>query len=415
MTKFIDIFRRNILDLLPLIKEGRLTENYEGYRYLPQGDKVVTLLEGYSVIIEKLIDRIYDNILQSEKNYDRNYLRKKIDDFVINLFFLKENNKTPKIDEYFKELKKELRIIHSFFCAVFIQNLKISKEFKIGAVTFYPYSEKIYSDVFSDKGVKKPFPTKKDIKDKIRVYCFATCSVNCGTSQRAMELSEDMVETVLNVIRIFMPRGGFGIQGTLTSLEFSESSVYNLDEQVMTTSIQNKSVERYIDSTFSREEIDKNTIILKNIDTILLKEENQRSDMENKLIQAINWYGEIIKFPHDRKINLIKSCICFEVILIQDEKVKKHNISDRIAFLINDNKEKRIEISELINKIYNIRNRLIHDGKAKFKELDYNVFIHFLRITIFKVAERINKYSCSFDWKNLFDDVKFSGKPLFET
>lgn len=146
---------------------------------------------------------------------------------------------------------------------------------------------------------------------------------------------------------------------------------------------------------------------------ILVKPPEERTKMEDRLINAIVWMSKAIQDPSDSS-EFLSCCIALESLLCRDvkETIGK-TLSERLAFLLAENKEDRLRVFKDMKQIYGIRSKIAHEGRPKKDKdlIEYLPYVtYYAKCSIFRVAHLLKKEGwIKFDQlKNYLDDFKFS-------
>ena len=419
MTKMIDKFNKACIKLLDLMQEGELIPPEEGSRInFENGERRINYRNGYNLELTKLINElsdsnsdIFSNVLE---NYSRGYIEGIINEFLFKSFFSEEDKKTL-VDNFFFELKNDLKETNEYLIPIFIENLLFhSTSITIGKVKFIPYSIFNLITIFKEAGYTGKFIKEQSYSDMSRVKSVGIVSVYAGDTTKAIEKAENLVDQSLNVIRLFYLNSSFGIQGKynhplmyeIKSLNITQNTIYS------NSGWSGEVVENKIDQT-KYEELKE---YISNIDTILKKSEIQRNKLENKLLLAINLFGEIQK-NIDHQDNIIRIFSALETLLLDKNEPKIVNVAERISFISESNKTARLYVYNLVNRMYKKRNELVHEGKTVFKEIDYNTLLIELRQCISIVAKNIDNDPTFEDWINLINsarEARFDNKLSFQ-
>lgn len=148
-------------------------------------------------------------------------------------------------------------------------------------------------------------------------------------------------------------------------------------------------------------------------DYILVKPPEARTEMEDRLINAIVWVSKAIQDPSDSS-KFLSCCIALESLLCRDvkETIGK-TLSERLAFLLAEIKEERIRIFKDTKNIYGVRSKIAHEGRPK-KDKDLITYLpyvtYYAKASIFEVAHLLKKEGWTeFDQlRDYLDDFKFS-------
>jgi len=95
--------------------------------------------------------------------------------------------------------------------------------------------------------------------------------------------------------------------------------------------------------------------------------------LSNRINQSIRWLLES-RLETSVFSSVVKTSIALESLLVfnQSEPLAKV-LSERCAFLLSPNVEKREEISSIIKKFYNFRSGIVHGGKKRMKNLSIDI------------------------------------------
>lgn len=403
----IEHFRMGCQKLLTLMEIGVDSQFGGKSKY----KKKVGYKDGFFQELDNIVDGLLDFKEEIKENYSKKYLNERLSNFLFELKFEKNKNEIPaKIDEEFKNLNSELSTkAYTFLIPLLIDNFKIDK-FNIGNVTFIPFSEQGYKLVFTEAGYKKNVNFKFDNEMHLRVGAIAFSKISAGDAYKAVEKTYNLIEQSLNVIRLYESYYNFGILGRYSQPKLIQLHIYNMDNGSLTDSLSwNDLTANFYLSKEKIKELEKNSG-LTNINMILKKPVNERTDMENKLLLGINWLGEILKHKNSTD-NLIRLFTAFEALLIGDRNEEKRiNVAERLAYINHSDEKSRIEAFNLVERLYNARSSLVHSGKTDYKEIDFNKLVGELQICIITIAMFIDKYPEFKLWTDMIQSVKFNGK-----
>jgi len=402
------------------MQEGRLIPPEEGLSTnYENGEKTISYKNGYHLELTNLVNEFSDynavafsNVL---KNYSREYIEGIINDFLFKCFFNGEEDKNTLIDSFFRKLKVDLNETNEYLIPIFIENLLFhNTNVTLGKVKFIPYSIFNLMTVFKEAGYTGKIIKEPSYSDMSRVKSVGIVSVYAGDVTKAIEKAEDLVDQSLNVIRLLYLRSNFGIQGKynhpliygIKSLNISQNTIHSY------SGLSGDVLEYKID----RNKYELMNEYISNIDNILKKSENQRNKLENKLLLAINLFGEIQK-NSDHQDNIIIIFSALETLLLDKNEPKIVNVAERISFISRPDKTARLYVYGLVNRMYKKRNELVHEGDTVFKEIDYNTLLVELRQCILTIAKNIDNYPNFEDWINLINsarEARFDEKLSFQ-
>lgn len=146
---------------------------------------------------------------------------------------------------------------------------------------------------------------------------------------------------------------------------------------------------------------------------ILSKHNNERIEIDARIINSIIWISKAISDSSEYN-QFIQYCIAIETLLGGDMREGMTRIlAERLAFLLTDEPNKRMEVYENAMKIFNIRGQLVHEGRPD-KE---NEFVKYLPFVASYASQAIvlttklrNKYSWGkfSDLADYFQELKFT-------
>lgn len=416
MVKKVEQFRVSCLKLLSLIYDGKLDPEEDGYTI--RNGRIFSYKHGYNLELHKLIDALFEFDSTILENNTKKYVEKKIDDFLFECFVDAIKNKTLKIDYFFKRLEKDLRHTEEYLVPLPIENLSVYSEITIGKIRFLPYSEENYFNLFKEVGytakngesllklnTSSPFMKK--------VGSIGVVTVSAGEVDKAIEKAEELINQALNIIRFFNIYYDFGIVGKYDYPYWYKVYTINISKKLLHyTSGFSGDTQECKFTKIHYDELWKDYI--SNIDAILKKPESKRETMENKLLLAFNWFGEIQK-NKNHKENIIRIFSALETLLISNKNEEKgYNVAERIVFINYPDRESRLSASALIKKMYKYRNNLVHEGATNFKELDYNTLLMQLHHCMAIIAKHVDKYPKLEQWIEIINDAKLDKKLSFQ-
>ena len=417
MTKMRDKFYTACRKLLNLMERGKLNLSHEGSRTdFENGEKKVNYKNGYHLELTNLIYELYDDDNSDVlKNYSHEYIEEIINDFLFRCYFDDEKDKRKLIDYFFSELKDDLKKTNEYLIPISIDNLLFNSSVTIGRVEFIPYSNFDLSTIFKEAGWTEEIIEDTSYFDREEVKSVGLVSVRAGDITKAMEKAENLVDQSLNVIRLLSLSSNFGIQGKYNHPLRYNIKIFNITQEM---------IDDYagLSGSVFKTEIDKKIyeemgIYTHNIDKMLKKSENQRSELEKKLLIAINLFGEIQK-NGNQPDNIIRIFSSFETLLVGRNEQIKFNLPERISFISESDKTGRLNVYKLVNDMYTKRNELVHEGETVVKEIDYDRIVHVLCKCILIIAKNIDEYPNLNNWITLIDDARearFNEKLSFQS
>lgn len=408
MSKTIKIFQKYCRDLLKLTEIRKRYSPEEVFSTIIRGDKYLHYEPGYRTKINELVDYLLKNRQGVSDLHNRSYLLRTISDFLFDLKFNDISDKTYLIDQFFNSPDGLFKEIDSFTVTRQIVNLNLESDFSLGNVKFIPYSIEAHKRIYTDAGVSNEnldyFMCPEKDED---VGCIAKVDVFAGDRNKAIELSDYLVEEALDILRLYLGCASFGNRGSLESPQMFATAC-NLKTKEMFSSRENKDIKFPISLNLSRLEDFQNNYGLTNIDNIL-KSEN-RSDMETNLIVSIRFLSKILKNINDPE-NISRIFISAEALLIDNEE-KAQNLAQRLAVINYSSEKERNDLYNLVMDMYLERNKLIHEGLTNnglpnYDGKEFSRLFSEMRNCISNVAKKIDKYEKLSDWIYLVKTENF--------
>ena len=200
MAKDIEIFRKCCLDLLKLTEIRETINPEEFFSISIHEDRCLYYKPEYRTKINKLVDRLIEKREGFASNCSRDYLLQTINDFLFNLKFDKDPQKSIVIDIFFNsQLFKENTI---FVVTRQIVNLLPDSEFSIGKVTFTPYSREKHESIYRELGKNTDNMDRYlHFENDESVGCIAKVKISAVDSEKLWNYLITLVEESLNIIR----------------------------------------------------------------------------------------------------------------------------------------------------------------------------------------------------------------------
>ena len=273
-------------------------------------------------------------------------LEKKIDDVIFHVVFSDEPDKRQLIRNDVADLLKRLKIQkkHLFFTG--FNGIIAKQKWDFGWITFLPnrdsliqYAETNYDDketIFSfipDSGV------------------YIALEVHASTDATAKSLAYDLLMKHLNALTIF------GEIAFLPPIQKSSILLYNNHFHCIKELVESPKNAFDLDNLYSN-----NSEVTEKLSQLLKKDDEDRLEMESKILIALDWFGEAMK-ELSRQEKLLKFVFCLESLLLGNEGCLKQNIAERAALIYSKKFEVRNEIFGIVSNAYNFRNEIVHSGK----------------------------------------------------
>ena len=395
---------------------------------------ILFMRDGYLVSFEQKEAENYFDALNQVTKYElltTKYTKKVISDSFRS--FLVRLIKTYEICPSFDDIKKELdnwlqdmvnALDQKFTYFALIENMVAKEEITIGGVKIEPLNDKtldqIKNSVFLtvDKNPNYSDEDRNRMRDKLsknvlttlensKFSSLASISFTTKDVDKGLELAIYRIREMVDLLRFFgvfnkrtHPRESIALKGEFTGL----------DKWYLAISDPEGFFKSYhLDFTYS---YSLDTSLIKdfnkrgfqNFSNILEKDPDDRSELENKLLLSIKWVSEAIRETSDFT-RFLKICIGLESLLCsKGDMPYGSTMGERLAYLIETNKEKRKWIYSKSKKIYSFRSNIAHEGLSSMDE-DQIETMHYALAYLVNVIVRINDLIIEHHWSK-FDELK---------
>src|SRR5690606_15087535 len=134
------------------------------------------------------------------------------------------------------------------------------------------------------------------------------------------------------------------------------------------------------------------------------------SDMETQILRSIAWFGES-KIEHDNAARFLKLTLVLECLLnLSKYEPVTIALSERIAFILGETLEERLNIVDQVRRLYDIRSQIVHTGSSEVDEVDLLEleYIVSLLITLFLTNADYSSIKTKKELSSKIDKIKFS-------
>ena len=388
------------------------------------------LREGISVFLSEEGMSYYSDIIKeiiTERSIAQNFsiadIEKSVQEIISRVFKLKtkkakENKIVKEVNNLISELNKK---IEQWEFIIPIENMDIvSRRFKIGEVelikfTKYQYNKELneYKRIINaNKHYKNKIAEKNKFIQQFRDYNLDPLFNNTcaklkvkGTHSGAKQSALKKIDFELSLIKLYgyyndsSKRMYFGIKGeiipyiirTIIGKKTNGKGIYPTLEK---TGCLGKFVLGSARKTFMKKDgFDK-------IRKLITK--NNKTDFDNKLLNAIFWYSKAYDIPETKNVedkkaitrsyeeveyfNLgdkyLKLMIAMECLLVIGKEGKSQNIKNRSSYILTDDKEQRKKLQKYMQKAYETRSKIVHDGSYIISKAETLSFMNYVQSTI---------------------------------
>jgi len=277
-----------------------------------------------------------------------------------------------------------------------IMNLLLEGEpVKLGYVTFMPMTEQ---DI---KQWEKDYTAQ--LQRVADVHVFARVHAP-GDMAKALSYARTQVNLALDVLRIlYFPFGTIkdscGI-GVLGEVDFGKSTSVRINQRQFAIHFESP-FDIYGYATFELRKLIFSKLQqpqLALINKLILKTEESRSDMENKLLDGIHWLGESTK-PDTNRARFVKIGVALEALIggepKKDEMLQVRGITamlaERAAFIAGKDLDDRLKIDKDIRKYYGMRSKIVHGVKINIKLRVIDSFGMLVRRVALALLEKLDE------------------------
>lgn len=276
-----------------------------------------------------------------------------------------------------------------------IVNLRLgARRVKLGHVTFMAMTKQDIKQWQKDYNAQS-----RGIAD---VHVFARVNAP-GDFEKSLSYARTQVNLALDVLRIlcfpFGPiKDSCGI-GTLGEVGFAKSTPVRINQKQFAIHFESP----FDISGYAIFELRKHVLSkLKqpqwaSINKLILKAEDSRSKMENKLLDGVHWLAESTK-PDSDRARFVKVSFALETLVggePKDEELKVRGITamvaERAAFIAGKDLDDRLAIDRDIRRYYGMRGDIVHGGEGDVSLSDINSFGVLVRRVILGLLKRLDK------------------------
>ena len=124
-----------------------------------------------------------------------------------------------------------------------------------------------------------------------------------------------------------------------------------------------------------------------------ISSKKKNTPVESKILHSLDiyWLSQLSQKPEIELLLLIST---LESLLLSnnDRDFFGSRLAEKSAFLLSDNRQKRIEISKFVMKMYDRRSRLVHQGVKNINDPELDHLKLIVLVALFKMLELSSKY-----------------------
>ena len=290
-----------------------------------------------------------------------------------------------RISEILQDLKQKItakRITYRCYipiCGISEGGLPLS----IGQIEFIVFDDLLVNN-FQERVAKHPIEKeakwemlKNNIDTNFYKKVFSVVTVEAKDNESAQVIAIKKTRKILDILNFFSalvpynPNAWAYLSGDSGSHWF-ETIILNENDGVSLNigrkrlgSLQKLEIPRIIESDV------KDNIGFSHINNLLKK--NNLNKFEQALITAIQWIGRAVIANRREDAFLFYAIALESIVLVDNEKAElSYRLRIRIAHLITSTPKNRKEVVNAVRELYNLRSKLVHDGKYQITDLELN-------------------------------------------
>jgi hypothetical protein len=362
------------------------------------------------------------------RSYSKNVLSKKFDSFISTLYLKYKSEPTlsqikEKINEWNDELERENELDFKFY--FILQNINISRILKFGKIQLELNNEKnikiLQKELISRTENNSALSDENKIFYKNKVILpfieqlgpfnssvIVTVSLRLKDEKLGYQIAVELIQEMVNIFHYFKSfiRGDMGHVGLNNEVGTGMRHYLALSKKnsIMSSSRVTFPFQLTTNNLNSIRKVGFNYF-----GTLFGKD---RCEIENKLINAITWAGKA-NVEVNENTKFLYYVISLESLLLNSGT---HSISstfaERLAFLLGQNPTRRKNINSLAKRIYQIRNKIVHEGIPE----SYDDLIEMLPIAhkyCIRAIDTIRILIIKKNWENFSDLEDFFVKEKF--
>jgi hypothetical protein len=140
---------------------------------------------------------------------------------------------------------------------------------------------------------------------------------------------------------------------------------------------------------------------------ILQKNEEDRTEFESRILQAIDFFGDGMNVYFDQTSAFIKFIISLELCLTDKWEPQKGLLAERVAIMIREDQQERLEVFEDINRLYQIRSDYVHSGSDQITTSDFSLISYITFGVLIELISWTEKVKTLGELIALFNETKF--------
>jgi hypothetical protein len=345
--------------------------------------QVISILESAGPLYSRIIRTLRNKALAAKKLLSDEEIERILNEFVIQLAYQKPATVNRTIDRAIEGLFKKVKEmpVHRQLFLIPVENADVRTELAVGDTVLVRLSEAIIQKIEKENNVslRTPYATVEKTVEALtrdnQTLSFIRVTADASDSKKAKELAIQKADTLLNVLRLFNPDAPCVVRGEGYAPVLRTTIGANLSFRIPNSIVESESVNSVTNKLVVNDELlqkmrDSGLDIL---NEIMGKNKDELTDLQTRILTAIFWIGNAAK-DRFRTDKFVKYTIALETLLLTGERNKKETIARRfisIAYKNNKPSEKSEALANMA-ALYDIRNRIVHDGLDYVEADDLN-------------------------------------------
>lgn len=144
---------------------------------------------------------------------------------------------------------------------------------------------------------------------------------------------------------------------------------------------------------------------------LILKPIDSLTEIEDSILSAVRWFASAVN-QTEENVSFLHYVICLESLFTSVDKSMPiaSAISDSVAFLCADSKQKRVEIKREIKELYDLRSTIAHGGKHAVPAPKLDRVALAAQASIGKILKNKDHLKTKMDLAAYVDDLKYFGR-----
>ena len=391
-----DEFKSLTLKLLSAVAKGHYRDNrYFKTVHKTESDRTVSFSNEIGPAYAQGIRALRLKAQSQKKFLSDQKLESLFDDYILELAYCNQANLNNEINRQITLLFSTVTHLPNERRVYLIPLVNISLSTSGGVIigdceilkispTFFAVFQKEYD--FQDQLFQNSETAFSTLSKNNATSVFIKIFLDATDSERALEISLEKAEMVLNVLRLYAPDAPVRVRGDELACVTRDVVSGNLEKKAFSerSSRENLVVNAFTIDDRVVEEMKNHS--LQTISSMLTKEKNLLTELEKNILTSIFWFGAATKDRY-RVSSFLKHVIAVETLLLKGERNKKETISERLTSVLYDGatQEEKKKAHDEMWRLYQVRNDIIHAGKDYVERDEVTQIEYWCRALILKL------------------------------